>query len=179
MKLIIKIATLLLFISGIVFFVGYQSGYFFPATTKEPSTPGRNEIKSAIESAIVDTDTTNEEKIDTIAVAPSVKTITQNGRHVPKKRTTEQKEEVKEVDLNKLRMYSSKSLVVQPLLNINEVRMSSSKSFIPRRSFADIFKPQFFKQENPLEDRIKIDTTKPPFNPDTFEPYDFDQKRKK
>lgn len=160
MKLGLKIITLLFFISGIVFFVGYQSRYFFPNEPNESVTPNEEMIKSSIESDIEDSRTG-----DTVI-------LEEEKDRAPKVVAKKQEEQAEELTPNQIRAYSSKSVHVQfrDLPTDNELRMSSSKSTRMVRPITDLFKPDFLKNDNPLRGFLEFDTL-PEFVPNSNGPY--------
>lgn len=135
MKLGIKIATLIFFISGLVFFVGYQSGYFFPNETQESNELIEMDPNSSVEAIDADEDTVRTDS--TIFKAEPKLAETETKKALPKTVTLD------EVSNESLRMYSSKSAPVhiRKLHPDKGLRMSSSKSIRGRRSYSDIFKP--------------------------------------
>lgn len=132
MKLGIKIATLLFFISGLIFFVGYQSGYFFPNETNT-SKPAEPETSTTDEPE-VSQDTLQAGNEDSITVDTASK-LAETKPVQTKPKTVE----VKEAEPRKLHMFSSKSAIVEPFPQGEKYRMSSSKSIRGRRSYTDIF----------------------------------------
>ena len=132
MKLGIKIATLLFFISGLIFFVGYQSGYFFPSETNT-SKPVEPDTSTTVEPE-VSQDTLQAGNEDSIVVDTASK-LAETKPVQTKPKTVE----VKEVEPRKLHMFSSKSAIVEPFPQGEKFRMSSSKSVRGRRSYTGIF----------------------------------------
>ncbi len=144
MKLALKIATLIFFASGIIFFVGYQSGYFFPDAPQESNESVEKETSPTVESVQKDTDTLKADNTDTIT-PDSASNLAKT-----KTRTTESKKvEFKQFRDEKVRMFSSKSAIVEPFPGNKKMRMSSSKSIRSRRSYMDIFQQN--QEANPLE----------------------------
>lgn len=110
MKLGLKIATLIFFVSGIVFFVGYQSGYFFPNQGRVDTLPieskNGNSVRIEKDGSIEDVP---EDSLNKWLGSDSVKEF---GKGVEFVAVPEQ-EIAEPTDEEALRMYSSKSLVIQ------------------------------------------------------------------
>lgn len=168
MKLGIKIATLLFFISGIVFFVGYQSGYFFPVEKPIVHKSSEPEMESLVEADVMEVDTVKIDTSDAVTVESAARIAASPRRNEFKTSISKQEskskhellklEELKQSNKSKLRISSSKSVIFDPFPDDEPFRMSSSKSARTVRPFIEVFKPRFFESENALENKIKVDS---------------------